>query len=158
MARFTIPDGVWPTMITPFRDDGSIDYAALERMVAWYLERGVAGLFAVCQSSEMFFLSLRERLELARACVRFAGGRVPVIASGHVAETPDDQLEEARMMADTGIAALVLLSNRFARADEDDGVFDRHGSVDSSKHSASTCPSGSTSARTRTNASSRRPP
>jgi 4-hydroxy-tetrahydrodipicolinate synthase len=71
----------------------------------------------------MFHLSLRERLDLARASVRFAAGRVPVIASGHVADAAEDQLEEARTMADTGIAALVLLTNRFARENEDDGVF-----------------------------------
>jgi 4-hydroxy-tetrahydrodipicolinate synthase len=123
VPRTVIPDGVWPTMITPFREDGAIDHAGLERLVAWYLERGVAGLFAVCQSSEMFFLSLRERLELARAVVRLAAGRVPVIASGHVAHSLDDQVEEARMMADTGIAALVLITNRFARVGEDDAAF-----------------------------------
>jgi len=74
----------------------------------------------------MFFLSLKERLELARACVKFARGRVPVIASGHVAETIDDQVEEAKMMADTGIEALVLISNRFARQNEGDDVFKKN--------------------------------
>jgi 4-hydroxy-tetrahydrodipicolinate synthase len=123
MPRTAIPDGVWPTMITPFREDGAIDFPALERLVEWYLARGAAGLFAVCQSSEMFFLSLRERLELAGSVVRLAAGRVPVIASGHVAESLEDQIEEARMMADIGVAALVLITNRFARAGEDDGVF-----------------------------------
>jgi 4-hydroxy-tetrahydrodipicolinate synthase len=125
MARSMIPDGVWPTMITPFREDGTIDYTALERMVDWYVDRGVAGLFAVCQSSEMFHLSLRERLDLARACVRFAAGRVPVIASGHVADAAEDQLEEARVMAH---------GHRRARAappvrprDEDDEVFEAVG-------------------------------
>ena len=33
MAVHTIPDGVWPTMVTPYREDRSIDYAALEAMV-----------------------------------------------------------------------------------------------------------------------------
>ncbi len=119
----TIADGVWPTMITPFNKDGSIDYGTLEKLVDWYVERGVAGLFAVCQSSEMFFLSLRERVALSQACVKAARGRVPVIASGHVAETMDDQVEEARLMADTGVQAVVLLTNRFARHDEDNDAF-----------------------------------
>lgn len=120
MNGASIADGVWPTMITPYREDGGIDLDVLERLVEWYLERGVTGLFAVCQSSEMFFLSLRERLELARACVRLARGRVPVIASGHVADDPVDQVEEAKAMADTGVAAVVLLANRFAAKHEDD--------------------------------------
>lgn len=126
MSGKTIADGVWPTMITPFNDDASIDFPTLEKLIDWYVGRGAAGLFAVCQSSEMFYLSLAERLELARACVRFARGRVPVIASGHVAETVADQAEEARMMADTGVEAVVLISNRFARHDQGDEVFKRN--------------------------------
>jgi 4-hydroxy-tetrahydrodipicolinate synthase len=119
----TIADGVWPTMITPFDEDGTIDYSTLGKLIDWYVERKVTGLFAVCQSSEMFFLSLAERLALARECVRLAAGRVPVIASGHVAETIADQIEEAKMMADTGVEAVVLITNRFARKTEGDDVF-----------------------------------
>jgi len=122
MSAHTIPDGAWPTMITPYAEDGGIDYSALERLIDWYIARGASGLFAVCQSSEMFHLDLRERLDLARACVRLTGGRVPVIASGHVAESLADQVEEARRMADTGVEAVVLLSNRFAAEDESDDV------------------------------------
>jgi 4-hydroxy-tetrahydrodipicolinate synthase len=126
MSKKTIPDGVWPTMITPFLEEDGIDYATLERQIDWYIEGGVTGLFAVCQSSEMFNLSLRERLELARACVRFSRDRVPVIASGHVAESIADQVEEAKAMADTGVRAVVLISNRFARQGEGDEVFKRN--------------------------------
>ncbi|MCE1196989.1 dihydrodipicolinate synthase family protein [bacterium] len=126
MNAKTIANGVWPTMITPFLPDGSIDYGTLERLIDWYIAKGVTGLFAVCQSSEMFYLSLRERLELARACIKLAGGRVPVIASGHVADTVDDQIEEAKAMADTGVEAVVLITNRFARREEGDDVFKRN--------------------------------
>ena len=38
--------GLWPVMITPFTQDGEIDYASLERLIAWYEENGVTGLFA----------------------------------------------------------------------------------------------------------------
>ncbi len=119
----TIPNGVYPTMITPYTEDGRIDYTALEALVEWHIERGVAGLFAVCQSSEMFHLSLRERLELARMSIKFVRGRVPVLVSGHVADTLEDQIEEAKMMADTGADALILVTNRLVHRHEDDDVF-----------------------------------
>lgn len=122
----TIPDGVYPTMITPYTEDGQIDYPAFEQLVEWHIERGVAGLFAVCQSSEMFHLSLRERLELARKSVEFVRGRVPVLVSGHVADSLDDQVEEAKMMADTGADAFILVTNRLARRHEGDDVFKRN--------------------------------
>ena len=118
-----IPNAVWPTMITPFTDSNSIDYATLERMIDWYIESGVAGLFAVCQSSEMWFLSLKERIELAAFVAKKAAGRVPVMASGHVADAMPEQIDELERMADAGIQALVLVSNRLAKRRESDDVF-----------------------------------
>lgn len=113
-------------MITPYHEDGRIDWDALEKLVEWHIERRVAGLFAVCQSSEMFHLSLRERLELARMSIKFAAGRVPVLVSGHVADSLDDQIEEAKMMTDTGADAFILVTNRLAKRHESDDVFKRN--------------------------------
>jgi 4-hydroxy-tetrahydrodipicolinate synthase len=121
-----IPGGVWPTMITPFTDAGEIDDAALERLIDWYIAHGVSGLFAVCQSSEMFFLSLEERTRLAAFVKAKAAGRVPVIASGHISDGLDAQVMELRRMAETGVDALVLITNRLARADEPDDVWRRN--------------------------------
>jgi 4-hydroxy-tetrahydrodipicolinate synthase len=116
-------DGVWPTMITPFTSQDTLDEGALEALVEWYVARGVAGLFAVCQSSEMFYLSLPERLRLARDVVRYAGGRVGVIASGQISDGLEDQVREVSAMAETGVEAVVLVTNRFAAADESDEVW-----------------------------------
>ncbi|TDF99753.1 dihydrodipicolinate synthase family protein [Paenibacillus piri] len=115
--------GVWPTMVTPFTEQGEIDYAALERAIEWYIGCGVDGLFAVCQSSEMFRLSLEERVQLAAFVKRQANGRVPVIASGHISDSFEDQVEELRAIAATGIDALVLITNRLAGEDESDAVW-----------------------------------
>ena len=103
---------VWPVMLTPYTEDGAVDYASLERLIAWYEANGVSGLFAVCQSSEMFSLSLRERVDIARLVKEPA--HVPVIASGHVSADRADQLDELRRVADTGVDAVVLISNRMA--------------------------------------------
>lgn len=124
MKKPNIPDGLWPVMLTPFTEDGSkIDYATLEKLVNWYIDNGSDGLFAVCQSSEMFFLSAEERKEYARFVVKTAAGRVPVVASGHVADDFDTQLRDANEMYETGIDALVLLPNRFATQEQTDDDF-----------------------------------
>lgn len=104
--------GIVPVMLTPFTPDNSIDWEGLERLVDWYIENGADALFAVCQSSEMQRLSLDERVELSKRVVSLAGGRVPVIASGHISDSPEDQRTELTAMADTGIDALVLVTNR----------------------------------------------
>lgn len=118
-----IADGVWPTMVTPFTEENEIDYAALERAIEWYIGKGVDGLFAVCQSSEMFALSLEERVRLAAFVKEKARGRVPVIASGHIADSFEEQVKELQAMAATGIDALVLITNRLAAEDESDDVW-----------------------------------
>ncbi|WP_090577051.1 dihydrodipicolinate synthase family protein [Paenibacillus sp. OV219] len=118
-----INGGVWPTMVTPYTSDNRIDYAGLEKLIEWYIARGVHGLFAVCQSSEMFYLSLEERVSLASFVKRTAAGRVPVIASGHISEAFEDQVEELNRIAQTGIDALVLITNRLASQEESDEVW-----------------------------------
>lgn len=119
----TIKDGVWPTMVTPFTDTDRIDENALAAMVDWYLAHDVDGLFAVCQSSEMFYLTLAERVQLARAVVNLADGRTDVIASGHISLDPRDQATEVERIADSGANAVVLVTNRFAREGESDDTW-----------------------------------
>lgn len=117
------PDGVWPVMLTPFTDDNRIDFKALGELVDWYIDSGVQGLFADCQSSEMFFLTLEERMEIARFVKEKAGGRVPVIASGHVSDELGKQEEELNAVAGTGVDALILITNRLAGQDESDEIW-----------------------------------
>ena len=53
---FAIHEGVWPVMITPWKEDNTPDFKALEALTNWYVEKGCDGIFAVCQSSEMHYL------------------------------------------------------------------------------------------------------
>ncbi len=118
-----IPNGVYPTMITPYTADNKIDYNAVEKLINWYDEKGVAGIFAICQSSEIFFLSLEERLELLKFIVKNAPKDMTIVASGHTADDLDTQIKEANQFIDVGIDGYVFISNRLAKADEDDSVF-----------------------------------
>lgn len=113
--------GLWPVMITPFTDEGKIDFASLEKLIAWYEANGATGLFAACQSSEIFFLTLEERESLV--CFVRQHAHVPVIASGHVSDSIDDQIEELRRMYEAGAEALILITNRLARQDDPPEVF-----------------------------------
>jgi 4-hydroxy-tetrahydrodipicolinate synthase len=110
-------------MITPFTDDDKIDYRAVKNLTEWYIAGGCDGIFAVCQSSEMFFLSEEEKIDLAKAVRDAAAGRVKVIASGHTADDTSKQIDELGRMAETGVDAVVLVSNRLAKQNEDEQVF-----------------------------------
>ena len=104
--------GIIPVMLTAFDDHGGIDWESQKRLTEWYLERDSESLFAVCQSSEMLHLDLHEREALARFTVDVVDGRVPVIASGHVGVTLEEQITELTQIANTGIDCLVFVTNR----------------------------------------------
>ncbi len=118
-----IPDGVYPTMITPYTADNKVDYNAVEKLLWWYQEKGVDGIFAICQSSEIFFLSFEERLELLKFVMSHKPKSMTVVASGHVADDIDTQIYEANAFINENIDGYVFISNRFASEDEDDSVF-----------------------------------
>lgn len=118
--------GCWPTMITPFTENNTVDFDAIKKLVEWYIAHGADGIFAVCQSSEMFFLSKQEKLDIAKAVVDANAGRIKVIASGHTADDHAEQIDELGAMAQTGADAVVLVANRMAKQNEGADVFNKN--------------------------------
>ena len=115
--------GVWPVMLTPFTEDNQVDAEGLKFLVEWYIQNNVSGLFAACQSSEIFNLSLRERLNIARITIEQTNGRVPIVASGNTSDSLQDQADELNSMWKLGADAVVLLSNRLAGRHENAQVW-----------------------------------
>ena len=116
----TIPDGVYPTMVTPYTDDDRIDYRAVMQLLEWYANKGVNGIFAICQSSEIFYLRFEERLALLKFIMENKPAGMTVVASGHTSDDPDTARREAEAFIATGIDGYVFISNRFCREEEPD--------------------------------------
>lgn len=121
------------TMITPYDADGKIDFSAAEKYVDWYYNSGLTGIFSVCQSSEIFYLSQEERTELNRVVYRRAkelersgNRRFTVVSSGHVSDSPEKQAEELNAVYASGTDALILITNRLDPNSEGDDVFIRN--------------------------------
>lgn len=116
--------GVWPVMMTAFNADRTIDWNGVDALTDWYIDSGVAGLFACCGSSEVFHLSEREKLDLADRIVTRAAGRVPVVA-GAIGQADGSARREATLRLHAlGVAAVVLAPSEFApeSTGEDDVV------------------------------------
>ena len=121
---------IFTTMITPYKKNGEIDYKMAESYVDWYFENGLTGIFAICQSSEIFFLSLEERVKLnsvvykrAKELSKKSGRSFTVVSSGHVSDSLADQIKELNLVWESGTDALILITNRLAKADESDEVW-----------------------------------
>jgi 4-hydroxy-tetrahydrodipicolinate synthase len=67
-------------IVTPFRDDGSLDLPSLERFVAWQVASGIHGLVPCGTTGEGATLRPEEHTAVIETTVRAAAGRVPVVA------------------------------------------------------------------------------
>ena len=117
---------IFTTMITPYKKDNDIDFDTAEKYVDWYYENGLDGIFAVCQSSEIFYLSLEERIELNRRVFKRAkelDKNFLVVSSGHISDTFEKQAQELKAIYESGTDALILITNRLDINNEGDDVF-----------------------------------
>jgi len=117
-----LPKGIYPTMITPFTDDDKVDYDLLEPLLRWYEDRDCTGVFAVCQSSEMFLLSLEETLTITRKLMQLRRPETVMLASGHTSLEVPEMVSTAQAVIAEGVDCYVFIANRFAAQDEDDDV------------------------------------
>jgi len=117
-------------MITPYHGDGTVDYDTIEKYVEWYYEKGCTGIFSICQSSEIFYLTLEERVKINKTVFdkvnklhKNGGRRMTVVSSGHVSDSLQEQARELNAVAESGTDALILITNRLDLHNEGDDVW-----------------------------------
>ena len=122
--------GVYPTMLTPYKENGEVDLEKVKEYVEFYFERGCDGIFAICQSSEIFFLSTEEKVLINRTVYEKTlelekkyGRRMTIVSSGHTSDTIEEQARELNAVIESGTDALVLITNRLDINNEGDDVW-----------------------------------
>ena len=113
----------FPVMLTPFKDNGEIDFKGLSELTEFYLKSGASGLFSNCLSSEMFELTEQERLRIVKHVVNVTGGAVRVVASGTFGGKIQAQADFVKKIYETGADAVIVIVNMLAGQDEPDEVF-----------------------------------
>jgi 4-hydroxy-tetrahydrodipicolinate synthase len=95
--------GSMVALITPMRQDGSVDEKAFQELVEWQITEGTEGLIPVGTTGESPTLSHAEHKRVVEMCVDAAKGRVPVIAgagSNSTAEAIDFAVHAKKAGAD----------------------------------------------------------
>jgi 4-hydroxy-tetrahydrodipicolinate synthase len=95
--------GSMVALITPMRQDGSVDGKAFQDLVEWQIAEGTEGLIPVGTTGESPTLSHDEHKRVVEMCVEAARGRVPVIAgagSNSTAEAIDFAVHARKAGAD----------------------------------------------------------
>lgn len=100
-------EGIYTPVITPHREDGSIDRDAFAAMIDYLIGAGVHGLINGGSTGEYYAQSMEERCEMASFAKEVVGDRVPLIV-GTVAIRLEDSLRMAEHAARIGAAALLV--------------------------------------------------
>ncbi|HEU4415842.1 MAG TPA: 4-hydroxy-tetrahydrodipicolinate synthase [Candidatus Angelobacter sp.] len=87
--------GCGTALITPFKQDQSIDEKALRSLVEWQIESGIHFLVPCGSTGEAATLSHEEWLRVIDITIDVAGGRVPIVA-GATSNCTADAVEKAR--------------------------------------------------------------
>jgi 4-hydroxy-tetrahydrodipicolinate synthase len=102
--------GCGTALVTPFRQDGSLDDAALRNLVTWQIESGIDFLVPCGTTGETPTLTRDEWLHVIDTTIEVAAGRVPIVA-GATSNATHEAVEKARELASRpGVNAILTAS------------------------------------------------
>jgi 4-hydroxy-tetrahydrodipicolinate synthase len=90
--------GCGTALVTPFRQDGSLDESALRNLVAWQVESGIDFLVPCGTTGETPTLSHDEWLQVIGITVEVVAGRVPILG-GATSNSTQDAVNKAKELA-----------------------------------------------------------
>lgn len=97
--------GVFPAMITPFTSEGAIDYQSMAKVIDFFIEKGVNGLYVLGTSGEWPLIDKDQRKDILEFVMNRVGKRVSVMA--HVGALPvKDACELATHAEGVGVSAI----------------------------------------------------
>jgi 4-hydroxy-tetrahydrodipicolinate synthase len=110
-------------LVTPMHDDGSIDFAALRRLIDWQIAEGTQCIGVVGTTGESPTVTVEEHCEVIRVAVEHAQGRVPVMA-GAGANSTAEAIELSRFALKVGADCTLSVVPYYNKPSQD-GIY-RH--------------------------------
>ena len=112
MAIFT---GAGVAIITPFHEDGSINYDQLKKLVDYHCENGTDSIVIYGTTGESATMTEEEHLECIKRTIDFTAGRIPVIA-GTGSNCTATAVELSREAAKAGADGLLVVTPYYNKA------------------------------------------
>lgn len=101
-------------LITPFNDDGSVDYQSLMRLVEYQIQNGVDFLCVLGTTAETPTLSAEEKKKIKQLVVERVNGRVPILlgVGANSTQTVIDTLQNDDMAGVDAVLVVVPYYNK----------------------------------------------
>jgi 4-hydroxy-tetrahydrodipicolinate synthase len=123
MSEFNIKGSI-VALITPMLENGNIDYDALKNLVEWHIASGTDAIVSMGTTGESATLNNNEHLEVIRQTIRFAGGKIPVIA-GTGANSTSEALHLTKSAKKLGADACLLVTPYYNKPTQE-GLYEHY--------------------------------
>ncbi|MGI6752470.1 MAG: 4-hydroxy-tetrahydrodipicolinate synthase [Anaerovoracaceae bacterium] len=111
MIPFT---GSCVALVTPFTEDGKIDYEALETLIERQISQGIDAISVCGTTGEASTLKNDEHVSVVKFTMEKTAGRVPVIAGAGSNDT-DQAIKMSLALEDLGVDGLLLVTPYYNR-------------------------------------------
>jgi 4-hydroxy-tetrahydrodipicolinate synthase len=114
-------------LVTPMRENGDIDWAALDGLIEWHIESGTHAIVPMGTTGESATLDTDEHLQVIKRTIEVVAKRIPVIAgtgSNSTAEAIHQTLEAQALGAD----ACLLVTPYYNRPTQE-GLFQHYKAI-----------------------------
>ncbi len=118
--------GAITALATPFRGK-DVSFADLKRLVEHQIRGGISGIVPVGTTGESPTLTSEEHLDVIRATIEFARGRVPVIA-GTGSNSTAEALEYTRLSDEAGADAVLVVAPYYNKPSQE-GLFRHYSAI-----------------------------
>ena len=119
--------GMGVALITPFKEDGSVDYPALMRMVDHLVQNGADFLCVLGTTAETPTLTTEEKREITRLVVERVNGRIPIMlgCGGNNTQAVIDSLKNDDF---TGIDAILSVVPYYNKPSQE-GIYQHYKAI-----------------------------
>lgn len=105
--------GIFPPVVTPLNDDGSIDFASLDNVIEYLITEGMHGLFVLGSTGEVAYMTDDERVAVVEAIARKNAERLPILV-GCMDMTAPRVIAQARSAIEAGADGIVVTAPFYA--------------------------------------------
>ena len=120
MAQHNLKDlkGSIVALVTPFKEDGSVDFDAMGKLIDFHIENGTDAILVLGTTGESSTMSHKEDDAVCKFAVERIAGRVPVIA-GSGSNCTQTMVEKSLRYQGFGVDGLLVITPYYNKANEE---------------------------------------
>src|SRR5438093_8705457 len=112
-------------MVTPFDENGAVNYASFERNIEKYIEAGIEGYLVVGSTGESVYLEHSEKLKLIESARKKVPSSMTLLAGTGV-ESTQATITLTKEAADRGVDAVLVKNPFYFKSQMTDEVYLSH--------------------------------